>query len=122
MNKDLEQAHQVYEMAPPVEEQSAYDYLPAWLEPYIPGLQQDAADPVVWVKWFTPDSGWTWYVTNCDKEGYCFGYVEGLDNEWGYFTVPEIAAVRGPFGLRIERDLWWRPRLANEVVRERTCL
>ena len=34
MNEKLEEARRVYELAPPVEEQSAYDYLPAWLEPY----------------------------------------------------------------------------------------
>ena len=119
MNEQLEQARKVYEMAPQVEDQSAYDYLPAWLQPYIPGLytQGNVEDPVVWAKLFTPDSSWTWYITEC-TDGLCFGYVVGLMPEWGSFSLQELTAVRGPTGLRIERDLWWRPKLASEVISE----
>jgi hypothetical protein len=117
MSEQLEEARRVYEMAPPAEEQSAHDYLPAWLEPYIPGLykQEGENDHVIWAKLFTPDSGWTWYITEC-TQGDCFGYVVGLDSEWGCFSLAEIASVRGPFRLRVERDLWWRPSLASEVT------
>ena len=34
-----------------------------------------------------------------------FGFVEGLENEWGYFSLAELEKVRGPFGWRIERDV-----------------
>jgi hypothetical protein len=117
-NEQLEEARKVYEMAPPQREQSAHDYLPAWLEPYIPGIyKSDQDDPVVWAKLFTPDAGWTWYVTEHTQDD-CFGYVVGLAKEWGYFSLREIASVRGPFGLKIERDLWWRPKLASQVLLE----
>ncbi len=42
----------------------------------------------------------------------------GLPKEWGYFPLREIAFVRGPFGLKLERDLWWRPKLASQVLLE----
>ena len=29
--------------------------------------------------------------------------------ELGSVYIPELVAVRGPFGLRIERDLYWTP-------------
>ncbi len=118
MSEQLQEAKKVYEMAPSWKEQSPYNYLPAWLEPYIPGIYKSSGDdPVVWAKLFTPDSNWTWYITEATRDD-CFGYVVGMASEWGYFSLREIASARGPFGLRIERDLWWRPKLASQVMRE----
>ena len=63
------------------------------------------------VKFFTPWSNWTWYITEYDPEKrLCFGLVEGLEREWGYFSLEELESIRGPFGLRIERDLYWDPK------------
>ena len=61
------------------------------------------------VKFFTPFSNWTWYACEFDGEDTFFGYVMGLECEWGYFSLSELASVKGPFGLGIERDLHWRP-------------
>lgn len=67
-------------------------------------------DPTVHVKFFTPDTSWTWYVTEYDPEQrLCFGYVIGLDRELGYFSLEELEEVRGPHGLPIERDLYFQP-------------
>ena len=67
-------------------------------------------DPLVRVKFFTPDSSWTWYLTEFDPaERLCFGLVHGLEREIGYFSLDELEAARGPLGLPIERDLHWRP-------------
>ena len=118
MNEQLEYAKQVYEMAPAQRAQDAHDYIPAWLAPYIPGIgKSDEGDPVVWAKLFTPDAGWTWYITEHTDDG-CFGFVVGMAKEWGYFSLRELASLCGPFGLRVERDLWWRPKLASQVVLE----
>ncbi|HRZ36923.1 MAG TPA: DUF2958 domain-containing protein [Candidatus Paceibacterota bacterium] len=38
-----------------------------------------------------------------------FGWVEGLENELGYFSLAELEQVRGPGGLEIEQDLYFRP-------------
>lgn len=57
------------------------------------------------MKFFTPDSGWTWYPTEFDGNDLFFGLVSGLDVELGYFSLGELEQVRGPLGLPIERDL-----------------
>lgn len=57
------------------------------------------------VKFFTPWTNWTWYASEYNPaEGLFFGKVVGHETELGYFTLAELEAVRGPFGLKIERD------------------
>ena len=76
---------------------------------------------MVTVKFFTPWSNWTWYVLEgAEEDGdYLFyGYVEGLENEFGYFTLRELEQVKGPFGLTIERDLYWTPKPISEIATE----
>lgn len=73
--------------------------------------QEHVADPMVHLKFFTPDSQWTWYVTEAsDEEGDVrfFGYVIGFEREWGYFLLSELESARGPLGLPIERDLYFK--------------
>jgi hypothetical protein len=72
-------------------------------------------DPQVICKFFTPDSNWTWYATEFDGDDTFFGFVEGLDNELGYFSLSELESVRGPLGLRIERDLYFEPCRLSQV-------
>lgn len=66
-------------------------------------------DPMVWVKFFTPDSSWTWYVTEFDGDDTFFGLVDGQAKELGYFLFSELKAARGPRGLPIEIDLYFKP-------------
>lgn len=67
-------------------------------------------DKVLQIKYFTPDSSWTWYVVEYDpNERLCFGYIKGLESEWGYFSLSELENVKGLFGLSIERDLHFNP-------------
>lgn len=66
-------------------------------------------DPIIQVKFFTPDSSWTWYGIEFDGEDIFFGYVEGLDNELGTFSLSELKKVRGGFGLKVERDMHFPP-------------
>jgi hypothetical protein len=74
-------------------------------------------DPIVWVKWFTPDSSWTFLCTEHDGDDICFGPVIGHEVELGYWRLSELESVRGPLGLPIERDLWWVPTRLSEVRR-----
>lgn len=64
-------------------------------------------DPILRVKFFTPDSCFTWYVIELSKNDMntCFGYVQGLESELGYFQLSELEAIHGPLGLAIERDI-----------------
>jgi len=85
--------------------------------------QEHVADPIVHCKFFTPDSSWTWYATEGSEDGAdfrFFGLVCGLDDEWGYFLLSELEGARGPLGLPIERDLYFRPGpLSHTIERER---
>lgn len=81
--------------------------------------QEDDADPVVYAKFFTPDSNWTWWVTEGSPDGddfRFFGYVSGLEEEWGYFLLSELEAAQGPLSLPIERDLYFKPGRFTDVV------
>ena len=61
------------------------------------------------VKFFTPWSHWTWYATEFNGEDLFFGLVVGDYIELGYFSLSELQSVRGPYGLRIERDRHFQP-------------
>lgn len=75
-------------------------------------------EATAFVKLFTPWANWTWYITEFNPEtGECFGLVDGLERELGYFNLAELEAIRGPFGLKIERDQWFDAApLANCVA------
>jgi len=73
-------------------------------------------DAVVHVKFFTPWSNWTWYATEYDPEtGMFFGLVDGLEREFGYFTLEQLQSVTGPAGLKIERDIYFTPKKISEL-------
>lgn len=79
------------------------------------------ADPIAYVKFFTPDAGWTWYATGGSPEGddfLFFGYVIGVEAEWGTFLLSELLSVRGRLGLAVERDLHFRVRPVSEIIGE----
>lgn len=76
---------------------------------------ENERDPVVHAKFFTAWSSWTWYATEFDGEDLFFGLVHGLEHEWGYFSLRELQELRGPGGLRIERDLYFEPTPASAI-------
>lgn len=68
------------------------------------------------VKFFTPDSNWTWYASEYDPEyRIAFGYVIGLADEFGQFSIDELEEIRGPLGLPIERDEYFEPKSLEEI-------
>ena len=72
-------------------------------------------DTAVVVKFFTPDSYWTWYATEFDGTDTFFGLVDGQEQELGYFSLKELEAARGPLGLLVERDTSFTPTPLSEV-------
>lgn len=76
---------------------------------------ENDSDPIVRVKFFTPWTSWTWYATEFDGEDIFFGLVQGFEKEWGYFSLRELQELRGPAGLRIERDLYFEPAPVSQV-------
>lgn len=82
---------------------------------------------IAYLKLFTPDSGFTWWITEGspvkDEKGnevdfHFFGLVDGHFREFGYVSLKELEGVRGPMGLPIERDLHWKPTPLEEIAPE----
>lgn len=95
----------------------AYVFVPDDMADKVPQLYATERDddPIAVLKFFTPDSSWTWYVTEYDPtQRLCFGLVIGHERELGYFSLDELAEVRGPLGLPIERDLHFQPRPVSQ--------
>jgi hypothetical protein len=84
------------------------------------GSQANVKDPLIIAKFFNPTGAGTWYATEYDpKTRTFFGYVSifgDWNDEWGYFSLDELASYRGMFGLGIERDLYFNEQLASEVI------
>ena len=74
-----------------------------------------AEDKVLQVKFFSPVGSWTWYGVEFDGEDSFFGYVRGHADEWGYFSLQELEEVRLPMGLKIERDMYFKPTKFSEL-------
>jgi len=81
------------------------------------GDQDDKGDEaVVPCKFFTPDSGWTWWPISFEPETReFFGLVQGFEVEFGYFSMDELESATGPLGLHIERDLYWKEEAIGKV-------
>jgi len=62
-------------------------------------------------KLFTPWGGATWLLTG-EEDGILYGWAQlfpDIGPEWGGIeTVEALEAIRGPFGMKIERDLHWK--------------
>lgn len=93
--------------------------LPKKIAEKIPPLyaQEKVEDPIVYVKFFTPWSNWTWYVTEFDGEDEFFGLVHGFEKVLGYFSLSELQSTRGPRGLKIERDLYFPQNVTLSKIR-----
>jgi len=89
--------------------------IPQTLLSDIPDLYETEGEtnPLCYVKLFTPDANFTWYIIELSKSDMntCYGYVQGLEDELGYFTLEELEAIHGPLGLTVERDLSFKPIL-----------
>lgn len=94
------------------------ELLPKDIEGTLPALysQEDKGDEAIaQIKFFTPWTSWTWYASEYDPEKRVFfGVVVGHERELGNFSLDELEAIRGPGGLRIERDLYWTPKPLKE--------
>lgn len=93
------------------------------LKKQLPNLysQEQVADPVCVLKYFTPDAGWTFYAVEGSQQEngdwLFFGKVVSPicpDGELGYFSLDELKKVRGSLGLPIERDLYWTGKALSQ--------
>jgi hypothetical protein len=85
----------------------------------IPNLYEteNQKDPIVYVKLFLPSSNWTWYIIEINKEdnNTCYGFVDGLEKELGYFTLSELENLKGMFGLKVELDTSFKPTKLSKI-------
>ena len=83
------------------------------------GGQEGRSELMAYVKLFTPWTNWTWYIAEYNPDtGECFGYVEGLEKELGYFDLNELKGIKGPAKLRIERDRLFEPATINSIKKK----
>lgn len=75
---------------------------------------ENEKDPLIWCKFFTPDSSWTWYAIEFDGIDTFYGLVDGVEKELGYFSLKELQSIRGHLGLPIERDRYFKPCRLSE--------
>ena len=77
-------------------------------------------DKMVVQHYFVPWGAGDWFITEGSHEGEDFimyGYGGLPEPEWGYVSLNEMESVRGPFGLKIERDLHWTKKKFSDIKR-----
>jgi hypothetical protein len=86
----------------------------------LPGINatRGERDRIVWAKFFYPDFEWTWYAIEFDGEDTFYGLVDGVESEFGCFSLSELLENRGTMGFDIERDLTFTPRRVSELFPE----
>ena len=78
-------------------------------------------EAIALVKFFTPDSSWSWYATEYDpQERVFFGLVDGLEMELGYFSLDELQSIKGSLGLSVERDIYFSPTKLSTLMQRNT--
>ncbi|KAB8154245.1 DUF2958 domain-containing protein [Kordia sp. TARA_039_SRF] len=83
------------------------------------GSQEHVDDPIIIAKFFNPCGSGTWYATEYNPEDKIFfGYVTGFAfDEWGTFSLVDMESVKLPFGLGIERDIYFEEKRFSEVIK-----
>jgi len=81
--------------------------------------QDGKGDDAVVICKFFGGSSWSWYATEGnilpDGDIQFFGLVTGgYEAEYGYFTLSELKSIKfPPFGLGIERDMYFKGTIAD---------
>lgn len=90
------------------------------LEEKIPKLYETEHDEIkiAVIKYFNPCGAGTWYVIEYDPDDKLFyGFVKIHDEgEYGYFSLEELESIKLPYGLKIERDLYFEATPMNELI------
>ena len=87
----------------------------------IPNLYEteNQKDKICYVKLFLPNSNWTWYIIEIDKQdkNTCYGFVDGFEKELGYFSLKELANIRDSLGVKVERDISFKPTKLETILK-----
>lgn len=98
------------------------ELLPKEIESVLPRIsdQEGNKNPTVYAVFQFPLSGWTWFVTEADsyEDDICFfGYVVGLEREWGYFCLSQLESV-DINGLKVFREKDHVPKPLSECLQQ----
>ncbi|MBT4285993.1 MAG: DUF2958 domain-containing protein [Bacteroidetes bacterium] len=60
------------------------------------------------------------FLTEYDPvEKVAFSYVQDLiEDEFGYTSITELESIKGPLGIGIEQDLYFRQKRLSKVVKK----
>ena len=84
--------------------------------PSLYGQEGKGKNALAYVKLFTPDSNFTWYITELDlEEKLCFGLIDGFEKELGYFSLEELSNIKGNLSLKVERDISFQPTKLKDL-------
>ena len=94
--------------------------MPKYITSKLPILytQENEEDPMVICKFFAVFTNWIWYGIEFDGKDLFFGYVAGDFPELGYFSLSELQGLKGPMGLGIERDLYFKACRLSEIKKK----
>jgi len=94
---------------------AAYRYIREADDLPLPEKIAGERDPIAKIKLFNPTGAGTWYIAAYDpKTRIAFGAAKITDFEYGDIWMPELVDFRGPSGLPLERDLYWKHRRLSE--------
>ena len=69
------------------------------------------------IHFFSCCTGWDWWACEFDGEDTFFGFVSSFEKKWGYFSLSEFRKNnKGKEFFVIERDLYFKPTLAREIL------
>lgn len=98
------------------------------LEKQLPkfGTIAEIEDPEIVAHFFNPCGAGDWYVMEGEKQsdgnfifyGYVKSMIDPMFDECGTFTLFELEKLELPFGLSIERDIYWQNQTLKEVLGE----
>ena len=78
-------------------------------------LGSDLEKQNVVAKFFNPTGDGTWYLMNMKDRNYAWGIVNWVGLEIGSFSINELEEVKLPFGMGIERDLYFEEKPAIDI-------
>ena len=106
----------------------------------IPARVPNGEEAEIIVKFFNPCGAQTWYIVSAYailengedvelsqvnghkvEDIHLYGFVTGMDfPEWGSVSLKELSTLRvSPFGLGIERDIYWEKGQTVKQLREK---
>lgn len=80
------------------------------------GSQQDVEDPIIIARYFVCIANWDFYATEFDPQTNMFtGIFKWLVTEWGTIRLEDLKSMRGPGGLKVERNRFFKSCRMSEL-------